>query len=75
MSNIAEGVPQGSALGPVLNILYINDIYRSSNQMCFVHFADDTTVFVSDSDFSDIHASVSRELVGVDSGSKLTGLL
>ena len=35
-----------SSMSPVLFILYIHDIYRSSNQMRFVHFADDTTVFL-----------------------------
>ena len=34
--------------------------------MRFVHFADDTTVFASDSDINGVHASVNRELVGVD---------
>ena len=34
--------------------------------MCFVHFADDTTVFASDSDINNVHATVNRELVGVD---------
>ena len=50
ISNITLGVPQGSVLGPVLSLLYITEIYRSSNQMRFVHFADDTTVSASDSD-------------------------
>ena len=53
-------------MGPVLFLLYINDMYRSSNQMRLVHFADDTTVFTSDSDISNVHATVNRELVGVD---------
>ena len=34
--------------------------------MRFVHFADDTTVFASNSDINDVHATVNRELVGVD---------
>ena len=34
--------------------------------MRFVHFDDDTTVFASDSYINNFHASVNRELVGVD---------
>ena len=60
MSNIALGVPQGRVLGPVLFLSYIRDMYRSSNQMRFVHFADDTTVFASDRDINNIHTT--REL-------------
>ena len=32
----------------------------------FVHFADDTTVFASDSDINNVHATVNRELVVLD---------
>ena len=34
--------------------------------MRFIHFADDTTVFASDSDINNVRATVNRELVGVD---------
>ena len=34
--------------------------------MLFAHFADDTTVFASGSDINNVHATVNRELVGVD---------
>ena len=34
--------------------------------MRFVHFADDTTVFASDGVINNIHATVNREMIGVD---------
>ena len=74
MSNITLGVPHGSVLGPVLLLFYVNGMFRSSNQMLFVHFADDTTVFASDSDINNVHTTVNSELVGVDNWLKANGL-
>ena len=42
---------------------YINGMYTSSNQMRFVHFADDTTVFASDSDIKRTWAQGSCDYV------------
>ena len=39
--------------------------------MGFVQFADNTTVFVTDSDINNVNTTVNRELVGVDSWPKI----
>jgi DNA-directed RNA polymerase beta' subunit len=44
---IKSGVPQGSILGPIHFLLYINDIENCSKLISYMLFADDTNIFYS----------------------------
>jgi len=60
------GVPQGSILGPLLFILYINDLPNACKLTQPLLFADDTSIFYSHSDPNCLESVLNNELCNLD---------
>lgn len=62
VSTIPCGVPQGSVLGPLLFIIYTNDLPNSLTNCKAILFADDTTLYISATDIKYLYRVANQDL-------------
>ena len=60
--SISCGVPQGSILGPLLFLLYINDLANISDKLFTILYADDTNIFITGKNIKELIFTLNQEL-------------
>ena len=63
---VKRGVPQGSILGPLLFLLYVNDLKNAPSVLDPIMFADDINLFYGHSNIQKLFSTMNEELASIN---------
>ena len=65
--SVNVGVPQGSVLGPLLFLMYINDITESINENCSISlFADDAVIYTTGYSSQEVNDKLNEQIIKIE---------
>ena len=67
-NDVLTRVPQGSILGPLLLIIFLNDITDVISSAKIIKYVDDTVIYVADKDVKVIKSSFPQVLMSLQTG-------
>ena len=72
--NVEYGVPQGSILGPLLFLLYVNDLPLYIDSSYLDMYADDSTLHTSANSFNDLQVNLQNNVYNIENWCNENGM-